>query len=239
MQRVISISNPQLSAAPLGDRLDASINETSNDIGNLIGELVQRSLRVGVSDIGDSLSEFAEEQVDQAVQKQMSSITEAADAVAQSTAKLVVQQSVADLNQEIVDQKHALEAKIDEAKTLAIQGQDASEKKIQLLRERGKQTWQKFQSEFESFNQAYADLRDEHAKLSKEHADLVKQLSVLDQSRRQDAELAQQKYNDLIELTKRFEERVTVLEQPRGIKGLLAKLRGNKDSGGAQSPKSS
>ncbi len=256
MQRVISISDPQQSSAQLGDRLDASIGETSSDIGTLIGDLVHRSLKVGVSDLGNSLSDFAEEQVDQAIQRQLPVITEAADAVAQSTAKLVVQQSVVEINDAITDQKRTLESKIeaaessavdrsrthveavvdevqlkiDETRSLAIQGQDTSEKKIQLLRERGKQTWQKFQVEFTSINEAYDRLRDEHDKLRHEHADLVEKLALINKVTEQHVERTQQEHSAILQQNRLLEERLALLEQPRGIKGLFAKLRGGSKS---------
>ena len=252
MQRVISITNPQQSSSQLGDRLDATISETSSDIGNLIGELVNRSLKVGVSDLGDSPAECAEEQVDLAVQKQMPTITEAADAVAQSSAKLVVQQSVVELNEVITNQRQTLESKIDaaathafdrsrshvdevvsvvnvkidETRSIALQGQDTSEKKIQLLRERGKQTWQKFQGEFASINEAYAMLRDEHDKLRGEHAELIDKLASIDRANQLYVKRSQDQHSAILQQNRLLEERLAVLEQPRGIKGLFAKLRG-------------
>ncbi len=269
MQRVISISNPQQSSEPLGDRLDATISVTSNDIGNLIGELVNRSLKVGVSDLGDSLAEFAEEQVDQAVQKHMPVITEAADAIAQSTAKLVVHQSVTRISEEITNQRQTLESKIeaaesnafdrsrahmdeavsvvqvkiDETRSLAIQGQDTSAKKIQLLRERGKQTWQKFQGEFASINEAYSMLREEHeslrlehGKLRGEHAGLVEKLALIEKGNQQHAQRSQQQHSAVLQQHRLLEERLAVLEQPRGLKGLIAKFRGGGKTSSADNP---
>ena len=242
-------SDLQTEKTSLGDRLDETIGETSTGIGTLLSELIHRSLKMGVSDIGESLVDFAEEQVENAVNQRLPEITEAADAVARSTSQTIVKQAVGELNEKSAEQQRFLESRIDaaeisavdrsrthvedvlvgvhqsidQARTIAVEGNDLSQQRIAELREKARNTWQKLRGEFSTVNDAHQQLRQEHESLSKQFAEFI------DHQSRQ-AVAAEEKFSELLVENQRLRERVAALEQPRGIKGLIAKLRGGAKS---------
>ena len=245
MQGEIISSDQQSTPSPLGDRLDEAIGETSSGIGALLSELLRRSLKTGVSDIGESLVEFAEEKVEAAVREQMPGITEAADAIAQSTSKRVVREAVDELGERAAKQQQNLEAKIDvaessavdrsrhhveevlselnesidRARNLAVESNDSTQQKIEELRAKARQTWRKLKEEFSRVHEAHQKLRGEHEGLSEKLARVCER-------QRQQAEAAAERSSALLLQIQRLEERLAFLEQPRGIKGLIAKFRG-------------
>lgn len=245
MEAEVLPTNQNSSQSALGDRLDASIGETSSGIGALLSELLRRSLKAGVSDIGDSLVTYAEEKVEAAVQQQMPEIAEAADAVAQSTSSRVVAEAVAKLNEQAEKQQQSLESKINAAEVssvnrsrdhvkevlnevhesikntrdLAEKGSESSQRNIEALREKARQSWRKLREEFATVNEAQKRLREDNKKLSKTLAQVTTQ-------HRQQIESTEAKFAELLEINQRLEERLAMLEQPRGIQGLFAKLRG-------------
>jgi uncharacterized phage infection (PIP) family protein YhgE len=253
------------SVTPLGDRMDATIGEASSGIGALLSELVRRSLKTGVSEIGESLVEFAEEQVEAAVEKQMPAIAEAADAVAQSTSKRIVSHAVEELHQQSARQQEVIESRIEaaessafdrsrdhlaevlvevrqsinEARTLASDGNDATEQKIEELREKARQTWHKLKRELvaihdghERLRQEYQQLRSEyqqqrasHSRLVDQHQQLRGELDQVGERHRLDLETAEQRIAQAALRSQLIEQRLSQLEQPRGLKRLLAKFR--------------
>ncbi len=245
MQGEIISSDQQTTPSPLGDRLDEAIGETSSGIGALLSELLRRSLKTGVSDIGESLVEFAEEKVEAAVQEQMPGIAEAADKVAQSTSKRVVREAVDDLAAQSARQQQYLEAKIDAAESsvfdrarnhveevltevhesidqtrnLAVQSNDTAQQKIEELRAKARQSWRKLKEEFSAVD-------DAHQMLRREHENLRENIAQVCDRQRQQIEAAAKSCTELHLQIQRLEERLAFLEQPRGIKGLIAKFRG-------------
>ncbi len=270
----------------LGERLDTAIGETSSGIGALLSELVRRSLKTGVSEIGESLIDFARERVEIAVERQMPLVAEAADAVAESTSKRVIQSAVDELKEESAKQKQELESEIhatesrvldqsilhieeavsevrqsiDQTRHLAVEGVDSSERKIEELREKARQSWKKFVDQFATINDAHAKLqvdhealRSEHETLRRDHEDLVMRVATLDESEKllqsRCESLAEQLHQTQTTMaaaetkfaawrgeveardarwatsTLRLEERLAVLEQPRGLKRLLSKFQ--------------
>ncbi len=230
-------------APQLGDRMDAAIGETSSGIGALLSELVRRSLRNGVSELGESLVDFAQERVDSAVERQMPLVVEKADSVATSASKRVIDSAVDELRQHSAKQRQEIEIEIqatetrvldqslshlnevvsevrqsiDQTRHFAAEGKDCSERKIEELREKARQSWKKFVDQFTTINDAHEQLRVEHESLEDRHRTLQADFRVLSDTlaslRSQSGELA---------------ERLSVLEQPRGLKALLEKFKRNR-----------
>ncbi|MEZ6086681.1 MAG: hypothetical protein R3C05_01345 [Pirellulaceae bacterium] len=107
-------------ADDLGEQLDSIIGETSSGMGALLSELLRRSLKSGISDIGKSLGLFAEEKAKEAVERQMPRITETANSVAESTSTRVVETATEEWTQKSEKQRQEIETKIQEAETTAI-----------------------------------------------------------------------------------------------------------------------
>lgn len=220
-------------SSQLADRLDATIGETSSGIGAMLSELVRRSLRSGVSEIGDSLHDFAEEKVGIAVERQMPEIAEAANAVAESASQRVVSEAIGDIESKIevaegnaVDRsKHHVEEivgtvreSLDQTRNMTIERSDASERKIEELRDKARGTWRKLMKEFEEVNQTNEKLRKELGAVKQQFQQQLEQQS--SESGKRYAELVKQ--NELLA------QRLVTLEQPRGIKALFAKIGGKK-----------
>lgn len=229
----------------LGDRLDSVIGETSSGIGALLSELLRRSLKSGVTDLGDSLGEFADEQVEMAVERQMPVIAEAADAVAESTSKRVVQAAIDELNGQTAKAQEAMECKIDEVESKAFDrskdhvnevvrevretiektredataSQNSSETKIEELREKARQSWRKLVEEITKVKEAHNSLVQKNDKLREE-------LGQVYQKHLQQVEAAEQRYAALLDRNQVFEMRLAALEKPKGIKAVFAKFRG-------------
>lgn len=282
MKGELSASEQEKPMGPLADRLDASIGETSSGIGALLSELVRRSLRAGVTDIGESLVGYAEEQVEIAVQRQMPSIAEAADAVAESTSKRIVSKAVDEIQERTDRQKEDLESKIesaesrafdrscsridevvtqvshaiDETRSMAAESKDTSEKKIQELSERAKQSWRKLVGQFDSISQVHEQLRHQHAdllakheELGQRHESLQSQFAELQAQNQRAVEVirdlqskleasigaSESRHGEWTQQATALADRLAILEQPRGLKALFAKFQRNRDGGEAES----
>ena len=212
MQGEIVSSDQQIQTTSLGERLDPVIGETSSGIGALMGELVRRSLKEGVSGLGDSLVEYAEEKVENAVQQQMPVISEAADAVAESTSKRVIKDAVHEINEKSAKEFFDVRQRLDETRNLAVEGNDSSERKIEELREKARRSWHKLMEELTSVNTANEKLRAEQQQL---------RTAIVEQT-----QAAEQRYSALLSQNQLLEERLAALEQPRGIKKLFSKIMG-------------
>ncbi|XZE56299.1 hypothetical protein SH139x_002401 [Planctomycetaceae bacterium SH139] len=225
----------------LGDRLDSAIGETSSGMGAMLSELIRRSLKSGVSDIGKSLGLFAEEQVEQAVARQMPAIAEAADEVAESTAKRIINSVAKDWSEKSEKQREEIVARIQtvessaidrsrmhvdqiisqvrktisETQAMASQHQESSEQKLEEIQQKGRRTWSKIKEELEGLNNSQRNLQVENAALQAELANVRQQ--------------AQTQLEENLQLKSRqaiIEERLAKLEAPKGLRGLLAKMGG-------------
>lgn len=259
----------------LGERLDSAIGETSSGIGALLSELFRRSLKTGVSEIGESLVEFAEERVEIAVERQMPLVAQTADSVATSASKRVIQSAVDEIREHSAKQKQELESEIqasetrvldqsllhiegvvsevrqsiDQTRILAAEGNDTSERKIEELREKARQSWKKFVDQFTTINDAQEKLRGEHESLRAKHDLLQESHSALHDAfvaasesiphlQSQCSELSAQlattqtrlheREASWAESTEKLAERLSVLEQPRGLRRLMAKFQRNR-----------
>jgi len=242
----------------LGDRLDPIIGETSSGIGAMLSELIRRSLKSGVSDIGKSLAQFAEESVEDAVERQLPAIAESADCVAESTSKRIVKAFADDYDEKSKQQKQEMEAKIQAVESSAIdhsrnhvdqvvsevrqtvnesqknatEYQAASDQKIEELQQKGRHSWKKvkeqlealqivdrqFHKQLDHFGQASQQLHDENASLREQLSQVQKRLEEqLDENSRFRTQ------------HEALEDRLTKLEQPKGLRALFAKMgRGSK-----------
>ncbi len=200
-------------AEKLDDRLDSAIGETSSSMGALLSELIRRSLKTGVSDIGDSLAEHASEQVDQAVQSHMPTIAEAADAVAESTSRRIVGRAVEDWNEKSNEQQRGLESRIDALKETTVQ-----RTLLQQLRLKARQRWKKLRAELASLEATQHKLHNENDLLKKELLELRQHTA------QQEVEI-QRLRSAMLEQHQRSENRLAELERPKGIRGLLHRFR--------------
>jgi uncharacterized phage infection (PIP) family protein YhgE len=249
MSSQIVSSGQQSASNSLPERMDAAIGETSSGIGVLLSELVRRSLRTGVADIGDSLTEYAHEAVETAVERQMPAVAEAADSVAESTSTRVVGKAIEEVNQKATVQRQELESKIEaaastaveqsrahtetvlgavreslgEAKSLATEGITSADQKISELRDKARRSWKKVSSEFTALHATCQQLSEQNQQLQRQLQEAK------EQQRQQVAETAK-RHAELQRLTQSFEERLAVLEQPRGLKAMFSRLRGGKKS---------
>jgi hypothetical protein len=104
-------------SAVLAERMDQSIGEASSVLGAVLTELVRRTLRGGVTQIGTQLESYVAEKVDESVADRLPGIeraaAEAADGVARSTAVEVARREVLVLEQQHQQMALDLTGKID------------------------------------------------------------------------------------------------------------------------------
>jgi chromosome segregation ATPase len=85
----------------LVDRMDTAIGEASASIGVVMSELVRRSLRGGVNEIGESIHEYAREQVSVAIDDMLPSVTRAVEELAETTSHRVAFEATEKLSEEV------------------------------------------------------------------------------------------------------------------------------------------
>ena len=82
----VETDSTQLSLS-LAESMDSSIGEATSVMGAMITELIRRSLRGGITQIGDQLTSYVGEKVDIAVKEKTPAIEQAAAEVAEHTAR--------------------------------------------------------------------------------------------------------------------------------------------------------
>jgi hypothetical protein len=92
----------------LAERLDPAIGEATSVMGAVVTELMRRSLRGGVMRIGDELTGYVNEQVDQVITDRTPVLEELASTVADKTARLAATEVA-------TEEVHALEARTTES----------------------------------------------------------------------------------------------------------------------------
>lgn len=239
MHRDVISTDQEAESSSLADRLDSSIGETSSGIGAMLSELLRRSLKAGVSDIGESLGEYAGEQVEAAVEQKMPEVAEAADEVAESTARRVINERERLLQSQIAEaadsainrsKTHAdqifhrveesvthVQSSLDETRHFASQRNEAAERKIDELQDKARATWRKVKQEFAVLKEAHEQSRADQKKL---HA----ALRHTQHEMKQQSEQSAQRLAAISRQCERLAERLAVLEQPRGIKAVWAKF---------------
>lgn len=146
---------------PLVERLDSAIGEASTSIGMIMSELVRRSLRGGVGEIGASIHGFARDQVDEAVGEAMPRIELTVGRIAESTSTRITDVAVNHIGEELkivesrtTEQTQVIAARIKADSAAAFEtvhrvigeARETTEKKAQELRDlqlRAKDSWKK------------------------------------------------------------------------------------------------
>jgi chromosome segregation ATPase len=104
---------------PLLERMDGAIGEASTVMGAMLTELLRRTLRGGVLQIGDELHGYVSEKVDATIAERTPAIEQAAADVAEHTARTaateVATEEVHALEQRTQDSDRQLATRIDEA----------------------------------------------------------------------------------------------------------------------------
>jgi chromosome segregation ATPase len=106
------------SSLPLLERMDDAVGEATTVMGAVLTELMRRTLRGGISQIGGELSAFAAEQVDATIAERRPAIEQAAaeiaDKTAQTTAKRIVVEEVQALESRAREADEQLASRIQE-----------------------------------------------------------------------------------------------------------------------------
>jgi hypothetical protein len=104
---------------PLLERMDGAIGEASTAMGAMLTELVRRTLRGGVLQLGEELHGYVAEKVDATIADRTPAIEQAAAEVAEHTARTaateVATEEVHALEQRTQDSDRQLSTRIDEA----------------------------------------------------------------------------------------------------------------------------
>ncbi|MEQ9410594.1 MAG: hypothetical protein RIK87_22855 [Fuerstiella sp.] len=234
----------------LPDKLDSAIGDASTGIGVLLSELVRRSLRGGVAHIDETLAQFAEDQVDVAVEKQMPHLTEAAETVAESTSRRVTDQklesTVEQLHGDIraaeeraVNQTEELGRRLEENLHKSRQQVGEAVGDLQSLREKARSNWKRVVREFETLNEQNTALKSELAalqsRLTKVNSELKTAQSELTKVnsgvKKVQSELKtvnsdlRPQIDQLTGHNEQLEKRLAELEKPRGLKAVWQRLK--------------
>ncbi len=78
---------PNKSIAPLAERMDDAVGEATSMMGAVLTELLRRTLRGGVSQIGDGLNAYVSDQVDATIAERAPAMEKAAIEIADRTAR--------------------------------------------------------------------------------------------------------------------------------------------------------
>ena len=198
---------------PLVDRMDSAIGEASTSIGMIMSELVRRSLRGGVGEIGSSIHMYARDQVDEAVGEAMPRIESAVEKIAESTSTRITDVAVNRIGEELkivesrtTEQTQVIAARIKADSEAAFEtvhrvigeSRENTEKTAQELRDlqsRAKDSWKKVQLELTHVNEARArlerQLQDTEERLARSNQQLTETIQRLDEARREHSETRQ------------------------------------------------
>lgn len=152
----------------LAARMDPAIGEASTGIGLLLAELVRRSLRTGVSELGDSLQTYATTQVNSAVEARLPELTVLATETSQRVSAEAVGRAVHEMtersdrtaqewNQNLQVAVDRWESELDSARKRT----DATDATLQEIREKAKLSWKKFASELERLQAATVEFQQQ------------------------------------------------------------------------------
>lgn len=221
----------------LAERMDPAIGEATSVMGAVLTELLRRTLRGGVMQIGGELHGFVSEKVDATLAERTPAIEQAAVEVAGKAARTAATEVV-------VEEVHALERRTQEAdrdlagkveagaRELAAKIQDAERRVAETTQAemhefmaRAKEGTAVFKARLSALEITAAELGKVSEKLRQ---DLARQLdehrdglhAEVEELRRHNGELA---------------ARLAELERPRGLRALTARLFGRgKEAGGAE-----
>ena len=199
---------------PLVERMDSAIGEASTSIGMIMSELVRRSLRGGVGEIGSSIHSFARDQVDEAVGEAMPRIESVVEKIAESTSTRITNVAVNRIGEELkivesrtTEQTHVIAARIKADSEAAFEtvhrvigeSRENTEKTAQELRDlqlRAKDSWKKVQLELTNGNEGRGrlerQLKETAERLTQSQQQLSDTISRLEDARKEQAETRQQ-----------------------------------------------
>lgn len=207
---------------PLVERMDSAIGDASTSIGMIMSELVRRSLRGGVGEIGLSIHGYARDQVDDAVGEAMPRIESAVEKIAETTSTRITDVAVNRIGEElkIVESRTSEQAQVIAARIKADseaafetvhrvigESRENTEKTAQELRDlqtRAKDSWKKVQLELTNVNDARGrleqQLRETEERLTQSSQQLTETNRGLNEARREQTETRQQLEGTAIQL---------------------------------------
>ncbi len=175
----IDESEKRPESSQLVDQMDTAIGNASTSIGMIMSELVRRSLRGGVGEIGTSIHGYAQEQVSSAVEEVMPEIKRTVEVIAESTSVRITSGATEKFGEELKslesrtsEQTQIFAARIKAESDSAFESihrvvgesRDTTEKTAQDLRElhqRAKDSWKKVQLELQSAAEARLNLKQQ------------------------------------------------------------------------------
>jgi len=198
----------------LVERMDSAIGEASTSIGMIMSELVRRSLRGGVGEIGTSIHDYARDSVSLAVSDAMPQIEQTVEKIAESTSVRITDVAVNRIGEElkIVETRTAEKTEVFAARIKADaaaefetvhrvigESRECTEKNAQDLRDlqlRAKDSWKKVQLELQNVNEARArlerQLQDTEDRLTTSQQQLSQTNDRLDQTKQEHLQTREQ-----------------------------------------------
>lgn len=245
------------SSGNLTEQLDDAIGEASTGIGVMLSELVRRSLKGGVANIGDTLQGFAEARVLTAVEEQMPQVAETASSVAESTSSRMIQEQVtptverlsgavetfesklqsesAKMNQQLTETSAQTEKRLAETAAEADRRLNETSEHLGSLKENAKAKWKKLVAELEAITHSNANLTKQISNLNTQLLQAEEQAAEHRQQVGQLQDALQQMQSDSTSLVQQLQEqnlqldnRLKELERPRGLKAMWQKVRKGK-----------
>jgi hypothetical protein len=241
------------SSASLVERMDTSIGEATTVMGAVMTELLRRTLRGGVMQIGDQLHTFVAEKVDATIADRTPAIERNAAEVAEHTARTaateVAVEEVKGLEKRTQASDHELAVQIEHtarsaqetttqaARDLAMQIEETGKRvgeaaraelteRIEDLIERAREGTTSLKARLKDMEGAIAGLG---ARLVEEQ---VQRHSTVELMRRDHAQaltdshsLLERELKHLRQVKEALSARVAELEKPRGLRGLLLRIR--------------
>ena len=187
METIQRIENERVTESPqLVERMDSAIGEASTSIGMIMSEMVRRSLRGGVADIGSSIHDYAREQVDAAIDEMMPTVSNAVEEIAETTSHRITDEAVQKFGDELrtvetrtVEQTQVITARYREESETALavmkiavtESRDAAEataRDLKDMRQRARDTLKKVQSDIQTTNDVCAEFERRLSETSQE-----------------------------------------------------------------------
>jgi hypothetical protein len=239
-------ANDKLCRAALVERMDASIGEATSAMGAMITELLRRTLRGGVSRIGEQLDGFVAEKVDETIAERTPAIEHAAAEIAENTARaaatevakeeiVVLENKTRETSQQLqqrIEQaaQSCHQATVEAARQLACQIEEAEKRveaaaqakltqELQDLVARSRKGTLKLETRLTSLETLTEGLEKRHAAEERRNQELTQRL--------QQSEIQQRlALKELQERNQALHERLAELEKPSGIRAFFSRAFG-------------
>lgn len=221
-------------SSQLVDRMDSAIGDASTSIGMIMSELVRRSLRGGVSELGVSLHSFAREQVHEAVVEKMPQIEKTVETLAESTSSRIVDGAVLRFGEELksvesrtTEQTEIIAARFKADSEAALQtvhkvldeSRETTERTavdLKELQDRAKESWRKVQTELQSANERRVRLEEQLRETEQRLTNSQSQIAELQQLIEKAAQTQKQTNQHLQETRSHLTETAHSLQQSQG-----------------------